>query len=153
MKSRITKVLFISLLFSAKIFPATEMDEAEHPPLIVAIFENKTVEEIKSLVKNNASVSEKCIHGFSALMAAAEDGRLDVVRFLLEKNVNVNEKTTDGYSALHFARNQKIRAVLEENNAKPYIVAANIDLEELESSTFAAARLLSFITVSKDLKK
>ncbi len=51
MKSRITKLLFISLFFSAKMSPAAEMKEEENLPIGTAICENKTLEEIRSLVK------------------------------------------------------------------------------------------------------
>ncbi len=119
MKSRITKVLFISLLFSAKIFPAAEMDEAEYPPLIIAIFENKALEKIKLLVENNANVNEKCILcDISALIAATKKDRPDLVKFLLEKNANVNEKDSKDHSALCFAKNRKIQEILEENGAE-----------------------------------
>ena len=116
MKTRITKILFISLLFSAKIFSAAAIEEER--PLTDAIRDNKSLEEIGSLVENNASVDEKSRNGHSALMIAAVENKLDVLRFLLEKGARVNEKTSDGHSALCFARNGEVKAVLRENGAE-----------------------------------
>ncbi len=78
MKSGITKMLFISLIFSAKISSAAEMKKAEEIPLITAICTKKTLEEIKFLIENDANVNEKSDQGYSALTLASDMGRLDV---------------------------------------------------------------------------
>ena len=118
MKSRITKVLFISLLFSAKISPAAEMEEERDLPITAALYANKTLEKIRSLVEKNASVDEKNRHGDSVLILATHENRVDVVRFLLENKANVNGKTRDGCSALCLAMNLEVQAVLEKNGAE-----------------------------------
>ena len=118
MKIRIVTVLFIPLLFSAKISPAAAMEEAQDLPMLSAIHENKPLEHVKSLIENNADVNEKNKEGYTALMLATEKNKLNIVSLLLEKNADVNERIPGGHSAWSLAANQEIRAVLEEHGAK-----------------------------------
>jgi len=110
----ITKMLFISLLFSAKIFLAAEMEEEMNLPVMAAIHENKSLAEIRSLIKSKASVHEKCEQGFSALMLAAKNSRSKVVRLLLENDADANATNQNGHSALCFATDPEVQAALEE---------------------------------------
>ena len=122
MKTRIIKILFISLLFSAKIAPAAEMEERQNTPLINAIQQNKSLKDIKSLVESKANVNAKTGSGnITPLMYASACKRLDVVNFLLEEDANVNDTTNCGHTAWCVAKNianPEIMAVLEKNGAK-----------------------------------
>ncbi len=135
-----TKVLFISLLFSAKIFLAAEMEVPQSLSIMAAIYENKTLEEIKSLVENKANVDEKREQdGYSALMYATQKDRLDLVKFLLENNAKVNATDQEGHSAFCFAKNSEIEAALKESGAVPHLVNDDSEL-------YITSRLLSFLT-------
>ncbi len=126
MKTRIIKILFILLLFSAKIFLAAEMEEEQDPPLMDAIGTNKSFEKIKSLVEKNANVDECKANGFSALMLATGKDRRDVVEFLVDHKANVNKTNNCGHSALCLA-NLEIQAVLEKNGAEdPHLTEAEL---------------------------
>ncbi len=92
MKSKMKKVLFISLLFAAKISLAAEMNNAEGP-LIRAIAEGKPFDEIKSLVENKADVNKKDDAGWPALLWAIGAERHDygLSEFLINAGANVGE--------------------------------------------------------------
>ncbi len=115
MKSKVIKVLFLSLLFSAKIAPASEMEEVEATPLIKAILQNKPLEYIKSLVKNNADVNEKDKKDYSALMYASKNKRIDIINFLLEENADANNISNDGHTVLCFS-DQEITKFIKKNS-------------------------------------
>ena len=99
MKSMTTKVLFISLLFSAKIFLAAEMEEPQHLLIMTGLRENKNREYFESLLKNGTNPREKDENGVSALITAINNGRSDVVELLLNAITNLNEtdQKVDGF--------------------------------------------------------
>lgn len=129
MKTRIIKILFISLLFSTKIFLAAEMEEAQDPPLMDAIHAEESLKKIRSLIDNNgADVSGRDRHNQTPLMVAACNEQLDVVNYLLEQNANPHEETLDGCSVFCFAANPEIQAVLEKNGVEdPHLAAAAME--------------------------
>ncbi len=138
-----TKVLFISLLFSAKIFLAAEM-EVPSLSIIPAICENKTLEEIKLLVESKANVDEEREQdGYSALMLATQKNRPDLVKFLLEQKAKVNATDQEGHSAFCFAINSEIKAALKESGA--------VDLHPVNNDPELYILSFSLITFSRRL--
>jgi len=138
MKSRIIKILFISLLFSTKISPAAEMKKlVEDIPLIRAIKQNASLEYIKSLAKGKANVNEKDEAQCNAtpLMYASEYERPDVVDFLLKQNANVDDVTDCGHTVFCFARDPKIEKNLKNAYLKKADVKINDDYIVVDSSS------------------
>ena len=100
MKTRIIKILFISLLFSAKIFPAAEIEEEQDLQLTNAILAGESLEKIRRLVEENANVNETSERDNPALLIATSMHRKDIVKFLLEKNASVNQSNPKGHLEL-----------------------------------------------------
>lgn len=66
---------------------------------------NNDIEAVELLLKSGADVNAKNNIGKTALMFAAEDGRLDIVAMLLEKGADVNAIWGNGFKALDYALN------------------------------------------------
>lgn len=122
MKSRITKVLFILLLFSAKISPAAEEAKMyiDFGLLVhLAIHNGKKLREIESLLVNNGNVNAQCPCGKSPLMLAAINGRKDVFALLLKYNANPWLRDPNGYSAFCYTEKDMLEPLEEEDMLEP----------------------------------
>ena len=124
MKTRITIILFISLLFSAKISPAAEMEDS---PLIRAIKSNESTEHIQSLIKEKANVNEKCPHGNTILMLVSQAGRADLVQLLIDENADVNEGPGNCSALCVAEQNSEVQKILLNNGAQPHSIVSRSD--------------------------
>jgi len=114
MKS-VKNAFFILLLFLIKTLPASEMET----PLINAIKNNQPIEEIMSLLKENANVEERDAAGRTPLMwAAVSEEKIGIVALLLDNNANVESKSNVGNTPGDFAvlGGQAIYNLLLNNN-------------------------------------
>ena len=57
-------------------------------------------EVIRELIGNGAQIDMQANDGYSAIIAASQNGHLDVVRELIGKGAQIDMQTNDGYSAL-----------------------------------------------------
>ena len=71
--------------------------------LIEAIQHKKPLNEIKTLIDQNAKIDEKNNGGYTALILASRDGYTEIVELLLDHNAKIDEKNNDGYTALILA--------------------------------------------------
>ncbi len=58
---------------------------------------------MRLLLSRGADIDQFTDNGYTALMTAADNGRVEVVQALLEHKANVNMTSAGGFTALYFA--------------------------------------------------
>ena len=73
---------------------------------------------VKLLLEKGANIEAENDNGDTSLMLASCKGHSEVVKLLLEKGADIEAKDNRGKTALDFARNYKIREMLEDARNK-----------------------------------
>ena len=83
----------------------------------------------QALLKNGADVGARSKHGFTALMFAAQQGKLDATRLLVEAGANVNDTAPDG-----IAGDTNSRVVFKPDTAAGVLLVAIDSAPEREAA-------------------
>ena len=86
---------------------------------LILASEKSHVEVVKALLDAGAKVDEKNDLGYTALSWASRWGKVEIVKALLDAGAKVDEEDNDGKTAIDFARDDKIKKMLNEALRKP----------------------------------
>jgi len=120
---KITVVIIFPLLFAG----CGAMNKSLHLPAAEG-----NLEQVKTEIEGGREVDSKDIAGQTALMYAAETGRMEVIKYLVSKGANVNARSQGyHYTALMYAASGNRLEALE------YLIArgAEIDAPSFKNAT------------------
>lgn len=75
------------------------------------------INEISTLLDNNADINAKGEHGYSPLHDAVEQGHLEIVIFLVDQGADITFKNTDGDTPIDLS------LLLGENNIHRFLLS------------------------------